>query len=101
MSFWEALARRLVNVYIYVYAVLFLGWLARVASAADMNGDGWVSWGEFYERCRYGVIGPGYILAFEFAFMITLSIIVFVNWKGRNVSGEIRRRDPNAPRWPI
>jgi uncharacterized membrane protein len=102
ISFWEAMARRLASNYIFIFLLLFLGWVLRVYAAADVEPvDGWVTFVEFSKAARYRFIHWGYCVGFEIATIGLVLFILFVNWRGRQVSGEIRRRDPSAPSWPI
>lgn len=101
ISFWEAFVRRLANIYVYHLTILFLGWAAHVYTHSDTDRDKWVSAAEFVRGCGYRFVHPAFTLCFELGFMTVILTILVINWKGRNVTGEVRRRDSNAPRWPI
>lgn len=101
ISFSEALARRLTSNYIWLFLLLFFGWAFRVYTGADQNGDGQVHAVDFYLACGYEFIHPNVVLFFQFLFLACLLFFLTVVWKRRHVTGEIRRRDPDSPRWPI
>ena len=103
ISFWEAFTRRLVNIYMYVFLLLLFGWILRVFAGADRNNDGFVTLNEFLVGCGYGhfYIARYVILCFEIVFTLSILLILFFNWQGRHVTGEIRRKNPQAPSWPI
>jgi len=101
ISFWEAFARRLAGVYIYIFLLLFVGWFVRVYTSADFNADESVNFEEFLRACRYKFVSPWLTLSFGFGFTAGISALLYVNWHGRKITGEIRRRDPKAPSWPV
>ncbi len=101
LSFWEAIARRLANIYIYLFLILFLGWIGHVYTGADADGNDWVTIGEFLRNCRYRFLHPVFTILFQVSLFGVVAGVLLVNWKARNISGEIRRKDPEAPNWPV
>ncbi len=101
ISFFEALARRLSSNYIWLFILLFFGWAFKVYSNADHDGDEVVSAVEFYLACEYEFLHPNFILLFQMGFLSAILVFLIIIWKRRKVTGEIRRRDPKSPRWPI
>ena len=105
IGFWEAMARRLANIYVYIFLILFGGWAVRVYTFADGSIDGiqdkTVSFAELLKACEYRFLHAGYTIGVQCVFLAAICAILFANWKGRLATGEIRRKDPNAPRWPV
>ncbi len=101
ISFSEALARRLHANYIWLFLGLLGGWLLRVYTEASADG---VSPGikDLYYSCGYEEAVPALVVVFaQVVFWCALAYSYFGSWAARNVTGEIRRRDPNAKQWPI
>ncbi len=101
ISFREAFSRRLASNYIWLFLLLFFGWMFRVYSGADTFRDDWVTIEEFYLSCGYNFVHPNFFILFEFGFTLGILAFLLINWRRRMVTGEIRRRDPNAPKWSI
>ncbi len=101
ISFLEAFSRRLASNYIWLFLLLFFGWMFRVYSGADTFRDDWVTIEEFYLSCGYNFVHPNFFILFEFGFTLGILAFLLINWRRRMVTGEIRRRDPNAPKWSI
>ena len=96
ISFHEALAQRLRANYIWLFLGLFGGWVLRVFIDSALGG---VSFGK---ACAYGQAISGIWIIFpQVLFFLYLVFVVLSTWKVRGVTGEIRRRDPNARKWPI
>jgi uncharacterized membrane protein len=103
ISALEAIGRRLYRNYIWLFVILFLGWLIRVYSVADIQGnnDHWVDLWEFYKACGYHRI-PGFFVIAQMVLinLVVLAILAFT-WRRQSITGEIRRKDPHAKKWPI
>jgi uncharacterized membrane protein len=103
ISALEAIGRRLYRNYFWLFVILFLGWSLRIYSLADQLGDnnGWVDLREFYEACRYKFIPPAVTLILEGVPNLLILVVLAVTWRRRAITGEIRRKDPQARKWPI
>ena len=56
----------------------------------------------FLEACSSPEPVPGsLIIGLQVLFLLYLAYVVLSTWKVRGVTGEIRRRDSNARKWPI
>ncbi len=96
ISFREALAQRLRANYIWLFIGLFVGWLVRVFIDSAVNEV------SFLEACSSPKPVPGFlIIGLQVLFLLYLAYVALSTWKVRGVTGEIRRRDPNARKWPI
>ena len=92
ISFHEALAQRLRANYIWLFLGLLGGWLLRVFISPE----------SFMEAAAYGkAVSAGWIIAPQAFFFLYLAFVILSTWKVRGVTGEIRRRDINARKWPI
>jgi uncharacterized membrane protein len=102
ISFLEALARRLLNNYIWLFIGLLAGWLLRVYTAAKRDEAGNLTWQSFYRGFGYGeVLAPWQTIGAFAVFWAVLIWLLVRTWATRHVTGEIRRRDPKAKQWPI
>ena len=105
ISFWEAFARRLTSNYIWIFSLLLFGWVLRVYTSADVGpdngGDDWVTFSEFYNACEFGLLHPTLFLGFQVLFHGFIVASLVATWKGRTITGEIRRREKDARKWHI
>lgn len=106
ISSLEAIGRRLYRNYIWLFVILLVGWYLRIYSGADLlenggNGDGWVQVSEFYRAARYQFLHPGVTIALEALINIPIFSILVFTWGRQSITGEIRRKDPHAKKWPI
>ncbi len=97
ISFHEALAQRLRANYSWLFLGLFAGWVVRIA--VDIFSAGGKS---FSKAAGVGFSGSYLlIICLQVVFILYLLFVVLSTWKVRGVTGEIRRRDKNARKWPI
>jgi len=97
ISLLEALARRLNANYLWLFLGLLGGWGLRIYTEAVDK-----SLGGLYEACGYhDAIPPWLVVLAQIVFWAVLVFIYVSTLKTRNVTGEIRRRDPRAKQWPI
>jgi uncharacterized membrane protein len=101
ISFWEAAARRLQSNYIWLFMGLLGGWLLRIYTGAPREPGEPVSLEALYQAARYEAITPLEVFLAQGAFWALILTILIGTWRARNVTGEIRRRDPRAKQWPI
>jgi len=101
ISTLEAVGLRLYRNYAWLFLILFTGWILRVYSGADDDKNGWVELAELYRSCGYRFLPPGFTIFIEALLNVGVVAILGATWKSKSVSGEIRRRDPNAKKWPI
>lgn len=106
ISALEAIGRRLYRNYIWLFIILLVGWYLRVYGGADLaansgNGNGWVELSEFYQACRYQFIHPAVTLTVMVLINICIFGILAITWRRQAMTGEIRRKDPHARKWPI
>ncbi|MFP6739719.1 MAG: DUF2270 domain-containing protein [Planctomycetota bacterium] len=98
ISFHEALAQRLRANYGWLFLGLLAGWILRIAVDISVS-EGTKS---FSEASGIGFPGSSLlIICFQVVFILYLLFVVLGTWKVRGVTGEIRRRDKNARKWPI
>jgi len=103
LSFWEAVGRRLYRNYIWIFALLLGGWGLKVYSGADIDGNRnqQVDFWEFYAACRYMFIPPPFTIFLQTAVNGVVLTILTSTWRRRTMTGEIRRKDPSAKKWPV
>jgi len=103
ISLLEAIGRRLHRNYIWLFAILLLGWALRIYSGADHagNGDGWVELAEFYASSRYKFVPPPVVIGAEALMNAVVFGILLLTWRRQSITGEIRRKDPHSRKWPI
>jgi uncharacterized membrane protein len=103
ISALEAIGRRLYRNYLWLFVILFVGWFLRIYSGADSAGNqnGWVEPWEFYEACRYRFIPAWVTLLLEGSLNLGIFVVMAFTWPRRFITGEIRRKDPRARKWPI
>lgn len=97
----EALGLRLYRNYAWLFLILCAGWILRVYSGADYDKNGWVELTEFFRACGYRFLPPEFTLTLETLLNLMVLGILVLTWHSKSVSGEIRRRDPNAKKWPV
>jgi uncharacterized membrane protein len=97
ISLLEALARRLNANYIWMFLGLLVAWVLRVyTEATERSAEG------LYRACAYhDALPPWLVLFAQFGFWLVLLYILLRTHRTRNVTGEIRRREPRAKQWPI
>jgi uncharacterized membrane protein len=116
ISFREAAAKRLIANYIWIFLGLQIGWCVSVYTSAVL-GHGIigalvapaVDLESLYLACGFGwnpgeadpVIAPWIVLVGYGIFWSIQLWILVTTWRDRNVTGEIRRRDKKARKWPI
>jgi uncharacterized membrane protein len=105
ISFLEALARRLHANYIWLYLGLVGGWGLRVYSETHERVAR-PTFGDLVAACGYPIgpnpaVPPVLVIGAQLAFWGILLVVYVVTWRTRHVTGEIRRRDPKAKKWPI
>lgn len=123
ISFLEAAAKRLRANYIWIYFGLLVGWILSVYTAAVLQtkalglapdsgplpevefkmlyraaGFGWRDGADFTEA---PVVAPWVVLSGYGFFWLIQFYILAITWPSRRVTGEIRRRDRKARKWPI
>jgi uncharacterized membrane protein len=121
ISFREALAKRLWANYLWIFSGVQLGWLLCVYTAAVLEAEAArgpgghgirVSWWDLYQACGFGwgeravasetPVVPPWLVILGYLLLWTILIGISVTtWKDRHVTGEIRRRDRKAKKWPI
>ena len=96
ISFHEALAQRLRANYGWLFLGLLAGWILRIAVDISASGR------SFSEASGVGFPGSSLlVICIQVVFVLYLLFVVLGTWKVRGVTGEIRRRDRNARKWPI
>ena len=106
ISGWEALGRRLYRNYVWLFIILFVGWFLRVYSGAghDLDADHpqhTVTLMDFYKACKYRIIPPWVAIGWMGLMNLFIFGLLAVTWRKRAITGEIRRKDPYAKKWPI
>lgn len=96
ISFHEALAQRLRANYIWLFIGLFSGWVVCISIDISSGGK------SFLDAAGGGFPGSAVlVLCLQSVFILYLFFVILSTWKVRGVTGEIRRRDKNARKWPI
>lgn len=96
ISFHEALAQRLRANYIWLFLGLLIGWVLRVSIDITAGSK------SFSDAAGVGFPGSAMLIScLQAVFILYLLFVILSTWKVRGVTGEIRRRDKNARKWPI
>ena len=98
ISYWESMARRLQRVYQWIFLLLLVAWLVKVLVESERTLTTWTT---AYEAFAWGALPPWVLLAGMGSFYAGLILVLVTNFKVRQATGEIRRKDPSRRVWPI
>jgi uncharacterized membrane protein len=85
ISMWEAFGRRLRRNFIWIYIILALAWMAKVALYPTAAS----SWSDFFYRASVGELSGVIVVAVGLAFILAMILIAFFTSGMHQATGEV------------
>jgi uncharacterized membrane protein len=88
ISIWEALGRRLRRNYLYIYTILGIAWVSKIA----LFPNALVSWADFMSRARIGALAGEAVVLLVLTFILAIVVFGILTAGLHQATGEVLPR---------